>query len=206
MCKLQNTEAVSLDMADADSVRELASSIGGKIDILINTAQYVRPGSAMERRDLVTARDEMEVNYFGPLRLLQALGPAMRARGADGANSATAWVNCLSIFALANRPAFGLTSASQAAALSLSQNARAEFVGSGVKVVNVFHGPIDDEWSQPLPAPKVTPKKLTGDVMYALRKGLEDVCSGDIANDIYDRWRENPALLERELTLTNLAD
>ncbi len=206
LLSLPNTEIAPLDMADADSVTELAASIGSKVDILINTAQFVRPGSAMNRRDLVTARDEMEVNYFGPLRLLQALGPIMRARGADGANSAAAWVNCLSVFALSNRPAFGLTSASQAAALSLSQSARAEFAGSGVKVVNAFHGPLDDEWAQPLPPPKVAPEKLASDVVGALRKGLEDVCSGDIAKDIYERWRENPAVLERELALTNLAD
>ncbi len=203
---LANTEIAPLDLADGASVAELASSIGGKVDILINTAQHIRPGSAMSRRDVVTAKEEMEVNFFGPLRLLQALGPAMRARGADGANSAVAWVNCLSVFALSNRPSFGLTSASQAAALSLSQNARSEFAGSGVKVINAFHGPLDDEWSQQLPPPKVAPERFATDVMRALRKGLEEVYFGEIAQDIHERWREDPAVLERELTLTNLMD
>ena len=203
---LPKTELAPLDMADGKSVAELASSIGGKVDILINTAQHVRPGSAMGRRDVVTAKEEMEVNYFGPLRLLQALGPAMASRGADGDNSAVAWVNCLSIFALSNRPAFGLTSASQAAALSLSQNARAEFAGSGVKVINAFHGPLDDEWAQPLPPPKLAPAKYASEIMRALKKGLEEIYVGEIAQDIFERWREDPAVLERELTLTNLMD
>lgn len=203
---LPNTELAPLDLSDADSVIDLASSIGGKVDILINTAQHVRPGSAMSRRDAVTARDEMELNYFGPLRLLQSFGPAMRGRGADGVNSAVAWMNVLSVYALSNWPTYGLSAASQAAALSLSQCARGDFAGSGVKVVNVFHGPIDDEWHQPLPPPKVTPESLAGGIINALRQGVEQTFVGDVAKDIEMRWREDPGLLERELILARLMD
>ena len=199
---LENTEVTPLDVTDGTSVAEAASAIGGKIDILINTAQYARPGTAMARRDVVTARDEMEVNFFGAMRLLQAFGPAMRGRGADGENSAVAWVNLLSVYALSNWPAYGVNAATQAAAYSLSQSARADFAGSGVKVVNVFHGPLDDEEHQPLPPPKVTPMALASGIMTALKEGVEQSFVGDIARDIAERWREDPGLLERELTLT----
>ncbi len=203
---LAGAEVAPLDITDGDSVKNLAGSIGGKVDIVVNTAQHVRSGSAMGRRDVVTARDEMEINYFGPLRLLQTFGPAMRARGADGANSACAWVNLLSVFALSNWPQYGLNAASQAAALSLSQCARGDFAGSGVKVVNIFHGPIDDEWSQTLPPPKVAPASLADAVMSALKQGIETSFVGDVANDIRNRWREDPGVLERELTLARLMD
>lgn len=154
----------------------------------------------MARRDVVTSRDEMEVNYFGLMRLMQAFGPGLRARGADGVNSACAWVNLLSVYALCNRPDFGSASASQAAALSLAQCFRAEMAGSGVKVVNAFCGPLDAEWHQPLPPPKVTPKLLAREVTHALQQGLEDIAIGDVAKDVRARWKEDAGVLEKQLT------
>ena len=142
----------------------------------------------------------MEVNYLGLMRLAQTFGPAMRGRGADGVNSAVAWVNILSVYALSNLPQYGPFSASNAAALSLSQCLRAEMRPGGVRVMNVFAGPTEDAWHQPLPPPKVTPEALARSVISALRDGLEDVYVGDVAKDLIDRWKSNPKVLERELT------
>lgn len=197
---IPNVEIMPLDVTDTISVKELASEIGGKVDILINTAEHVRAGGAMDRDGIVTARDEMEVNYFGPLRLIQAFGPGMRFRGADGVNSACAWVNLLSVYALSNWPAYGSTSASQAAAYSLSQCLRGEFRGSGVKVLNALFGPLEEDWRQHLPPPKVTPERLAKAVVGALQQGLEDIAVGDVAEDFMLRWKEDPRVLERELT------
>ena len=196
---MPTVEILPLDITDTISVNELASEIGGKTDILINTAEYARPGSAMERNGILTARDEMEINYFGLMRLIQAFGPAMRGRGADGDNSACAWVNLLSVYALSNWSVFGTTTASQAAAYSLSQSLRGEFSGSGVKVVNVLFGPLEESWRQPLPPPKVTPKRLADTIVDALREGLENVTLGPVAEDIVRRFRDDPFVLEREL-------
>lgn len=198
--QIPGVELMSLDLTDTKSVEELAGEIGGKTDILINTAEYVRPGASMERQGVVTARDEMEINYFGLLRLIQAFGPGMRSRGADGDNSACAWVNLFSVYALSNWSVYGTTSASQAAALSLSQCLRAELAGSGVKVVNVLFGPLDESWRQPLPPPKVTPERLASTVVDALQQGIENVTLGPVAEDIVRRFREDPMVLERELS------
>ncbi|MEX0345805.1 MAG: SDR family NAD(P)-dependent oxidoreductase [Rhizobiaceae bacterium] len=195
-----NVEIVPLDLTDTTSVKELAGEIGGKVDILVNNAEYVRPGGALDRDDVVTARDEMEVNYFGPLRLMQAFGAAMRSRGADGVNSACAWVQISSVYALANWPVFGCTSASQAAAVSLGQSLRGELAGSGVKVVNVFSGPLEEDWRQPLPPPKVTPQVLARNIVGGLQQGLEEIVVGDVAKDFMRRFREDPRVVERELT------
>jgi hypothetical protein len=70
---------------------------------------------------------------------------------------------------------------------------------AGVRVINVFPGPIDDEWSQALPPPKIAPARLAADVVDALRGGAEDVYPGDIAQEWLARWRDNPKALEREL-------
>ena len=70
---------------------------------------------------------------------------------------------------------------------------------SGIRVVNIFPGPIDDEWNQNLPPPKVAPGALASAIVRALKEGIEDVYPGDVAQEWVERWRENPKVLEREL-------
>jgi NAD(P)-dependent dehydrogenase (short-subunit alcohol dehydrogenase family)/uncharacterized OB-fold protein len=200
LAAIPGVEIMPLDVTDTISVNELAAEMGDKADILVNTAEYVRPGSPMQRHGVTLARDEMETNYFGLMRLIQAFGPGMKARGADGDNSACAWVNLLSVYALSNWSIYGTTSASQAAALSLSQSLRGDFAGSGVKVINVLFGPLEESWRQPLPPPKVTPKRLAESVVHSLQQGIENVSVGPVAEDIVRRYKEDPFVLERELT------
>jgi NAD(P)-dependent dehydrogenase (short-subunit alcohol dehydrogenase family) len=202
LSKLPQVSLVPLDLTDSRAVKDLAGEIGGRVDILINTADHHRTYGIAARDGIEVARAEMDTNYFGLLRLAQEFAPAMRARGADGQSSAVAWVNLLSVFALSNFPPHGTYSASKAAALSLAQCLRAELAPSGVRVINVFPGPIDDEWNQALPPPKIAPERLAADIIGALRGGAEDVFPGDIAQDWLARWRDNPKALERELAHT----
>ena len=197
---LPQVTLLPLDVTDSKNVREVAGEVGGKVDILVNNAELHRTYGISNRPGVDTARAEMDVNYFGLLRLAQEFGPAMRSRGADGLASAVAWVNVLSIYALANFPQHGTFSASKAAAYSLAQCLRAEMRPAGVRVVNVFPGPIDDEWNQLLPPPKLLPANLAGAIVKALQEGVEDVYPGDVAQEWLARWRDNPKALERELS------
>jgi NAD(P)-dependent dehydrogenase (short-subunit alcohol dehydrogenase family)/uncharacterized OB-fold protein len=190
---------VPLDLTNERSVQDLAGEIGGKIDIVINNAEYHRAASISTRPGTDIARAEMDINYFGLLRLAQAFGPALRARAADGSASAVAWVNVLSIYALSNFPVHGTFSASKAAAYSLAQCLRAEMMKSAIRVINVFPGPIDDEWNQLIMPPKLAPSALAQSIVDALRSGVEDVYAGDVAQEWFKRWRDNPKVLEREL-------
>jgi len=195
---------VPLDLSDERSVTELAGEIGGKVDIVVNTAELHRTFGIAARRGTDVAKAEMEINYFGLLRLAQAFGPALKGRAADGVNHATAWVNVLSVFALANFPAHGTFSASKAAALSLAQCLRAEMRPAGIRVLNAFPGPIDDEWNQNMPPPKLTPAALASAIVKGLQDGVEDIYPGDVAQEWLARWRDNPKVLERELAAGGL--
>jgi NAD(P)-dependent dehydrogenase (short-subunit alcohol dehydrogenase family) len=201
LTRLPQVTLVPLDVTDARSVSKLAGEIGGRVDILINNAEVHRSHGVASRSGVDVARAEMDVNYFGLLRLAQEFGPALKGRGADGQSSATAWVNLLSIYALSNFPPHGTFSASKAAAYSLSQCMRAEMRSAGLRVINVFPGPIDDEWSQALPPPKLAADALARTMVAALRDGVEDVYPGDVAREWLARWLENPKVLERELSL-----
>ncbi|MGE0736692.1 MAG: SDR family NAD(P)-dependent oxidoreductase [Alphaproteobacteria bacterium] len=197
--KIPQVTMLPLDVTNAKSVKEIAGEIGGRVDILINTAEHHRTYGIASRYGVETARAEMDVNYFGLLRLAQEFAPIMRARGADGQSSAVAWVNLLSIFALSNYPSHGTFSASKAAAGSLAQCLRAEMRQSGVRVINVYPGPIDDEWNQLILPPKLAPAAVASAVVKALKDGTEDVYPGDVAQDWLARWRDNPKALEHEL-------
>jgi NAD(P)-dependent dehydrogenase (short-subunit alcohol dehydrogenase family)/uncharacterized OB-fold protein len=192
-------EILPLDLTDTVSVDDLAGEIGARVDILVNTAEHVRAGGILARKGLTAAREETELRYFGLLRLAQAFGPALRARGADGVNSAAAFVNLISVFALSNWPAYGAFSATEAACLSAALSLRAELRPGGVKVVNAFFGPLETEWYQTVPPPKLAPAALARAVVDGLRAGLEDVYVGDVAEDIRARLAADPKALEREL-------
>ena len=192
-------QTLALDVTDTDSVDRAAASIGGKVEILVNTADLEREGGLMQRKDVNTARDALDVNVLGMMRLAQAFGPGLCARAADGVNNAAAWVNVLSIYAHMNLPARGMWSASKAAALSLAQCLRAEMRGAGVRVLNVFPGPLDHEWEQRTPPPRVAPATVAAAIVKALRDGVEDVYVGDVAQEFRARMAENPKGLEREL-------
>ena len=201
LAELPGVTVFALDVTDARSVHELAGRIGAKVEILVNNGYHLRPGGIRGRKDVNTPRAEMDIHYFGLLRLAAEFGPVLRERGADGAFGACAWVNVLSIWALVNNPAFATWSASLAAAHSLSQCLRNDLLEGGVKVVNVFPGPIEDEWQQLLPPPKLTPEALANAVVKALEDGVEDVYPGAVAQEVHARLRENPKEVERELSL-----
>ena len=197
--KMKEVTLVPLDVTNGRSVSDLAGEIGGKVDIVINNAEVHRGFGIGARRGTDVAKAEMDINYFGLLRLAQEFGPALKGRSADGVTSATAWVNLLSVYALSNFPPHGTFSASKAAAYSLAQCLRAEMRPAGIRVINLFPGPIDDEWNQNLPPPKVAPAALASAIVKALKEGIEDVYPGDVAQEWLERWRDNPKVLEREL-------
>ncbi|TFL15717.1 SDR family NAD(P)-dependent oxidoreductase [Pusillimonas caeni] len=199
LCADPRVQVQALDVTDTDSVERVSRSIGGKVEILVNTALYERDGGLLYNRDLVKAQDSFNMNCVGLMRLAQHFGPGMAGRASDGVNSAVAWVNILSIYAHMSLPSQGIWSASQAAALSMSQCLRNEFRPSGIRVVNVFSGPIDYEWEQLTPPPRVAPAALARAIVGALKEGVEDVYVGDVAQEFRARLADNPKALEREL-------
>ena len=199
--KIDKVTLFPLDVTDTDSVEELASMIGDKVEIMVNNSYHLRMGGVLGRFDINTAHDEMEIHYHGLLRLAGMFGPVMRSRGADGNHGAAAWVNVFSAYALINNPTLATYSASQAAALSLSQCLRTELTEGGVRVVNAFIGPIEDEWHQLAPPPKLVPDTVADRIVKALQKGMEDIPIGAVAEEIIQRLADNPKEIERAIRL-----
>ena len=90
-------------------------------------------------------------------------------------------------------------SASKVAAFSRSQCLRAEMQPAGIRVINIFAGPIEGEWNELIEPPKLAPAALARAIVGALRDGVEDAYPGEAAQSFIERFRENPKVLEREL-------
>jgi NAD(P)-dependent dehydrogenase (short-subunit alcohol dehydrogenase family)/uncharacterized OB-fold protein len=189
-------EIVALDVTDDDSVSRVVASIGGQVDILVNTGDCVRPGGIVG----VSGQDHRMVTetvHLGLVRLARSFGPAMAARGGDSPFRAVAWVNVLSVFALATSARYGAYSAASAAALGVARSLRSELGVCGIRVINLFTGPTDTEWFQELPPPKVSAPQIGRGVLTALREGLEEAAVGDVAAEIVQRFYSNPKEAER---------
>ncbi len=197
---LDVVETVALDLTDTASVAELAGRIGHKVDILVNNAGHVRPGGIMTGPDPVLARETFDINCLGAMRLAAAFGPIMSARAAEEERRAVAFVTIVSAWALAPPAGFGAYAASQAALRALSAALRQEMRPSGLRVVDVLTGPIEDTWHQTVPPPKVGPAALARALVAGLREGREEIVVGDVAREIHARWAEDPRILRQEST------
>ena len=78
-----DVDVLMLDVNDADSVRAAVSEVEdrhGAIDVLVNNAGVGFDGP-VETIDLEAARAVFETNFWGPVRMIRAAPPAMRAQG-----------------------------------------------------------------------------------------------------------------------------
>ncbi|MBX2823671.1 MAG: SDR family NAD(P)-dependent oxidoreductase [Gammaproteobacteria bacterium] len=192
---------VQLDCTDTRSVDKLATQLGGRVDIVVNTVGMVREGGAAFGGKLTDLQSAMDVNVSGLMRLIQAFSPAMSSRSDDGTNSAAAFVDVASVYGLTGRSGYAGMAATAAARLSLLASLRGEMQQSGIRVVSVLTGPLDDEWHQSVPPPKVAPVQIARVVTDALKNGLETVCAGEVAKDVLNRWQQDPLLTIREQNL-----
>lgn len=192
---LDRVQPMALDVTDAVAVAEAATSIGGPLDIVINTARHVRAGGVSANAGLVEQRRAFEVSAMGLSRLASTFGPMLAGRPSG------AFVDILSSAALCGSAGQAGFAAAEAARLSLLQAFRHEMRAAGVRVLSVFTGPVDDQDHQHVPPPKVAPSRLAASVVDALVSGREETCVGEIASNTMERWLADPSLIAREINL-----
>ena len=195
---LDRLKSVPLNLTDTNSVTELAAQLGGRVDIIVNTAGLNRPGGVVSGGKLTDLQSALDLEVSGLMRLAQAFGPAMGARSDDGVNAAAAFVDVASVYGLTGQGGFAGMAASAAARLSLMQGLRGEMHRSGIRVTSVLTGQVEDAWHQSVPPPKVAPAAIARSVVEALNNGLELICVGDVAKDVFARWQADPFLSMRE--------
>ena len=139
------------------------------------------------------AAREMNVNYFGALRMARALAPAMIERG-EGMI-----VNVATAFAKVNLPLVGTYCASKAALLSLGQALRAYLADQGVHVMTVMPTTIDTDMSKGADVPKMTTAFVADEILRHIRADSIDPPIGEEAERVLEELKNDPVGLERML-------
>lgn len=128
---------VAADMADLDSVTELARQVGD-VDILVNNAASF-PGALTVDQDVASFERTFDTNVRGAYFLVAQLVPGMVQRGGGSI------VNVTTMVASKGVPGASTYSASKAALESLTRTWAAEFGPRGVRVNSVAPGPTATE-------------------------------------------------------------
>ncbi len=170
---LPGVEPVRLDITRSDEVEAAAESCAD-VNILINNAGLMRFGPLLAASGIDGAREEMETNYFGTLRMCRAFAPVLAANGGG------ALVNILSIVSWFANPLNSSYCAAKSAEWSLTNAARIELRRQGTLVTGVFAGVIDTEMGAAFThLPKVSPQSVVDQTLDGIEAGAEEVLCDD---------------------------
>jgi NAD(P)-dependent dehydrogenase (short-subunit alcohol dehydrogenase family) len=129
---LDADEHLALDVTDDASVKAVVAA-AGTIDVLVNNAG-IGIGGPVELVPLAEVRRMFETNFFGPLRMIQAVLPQMRARGAG------VIVNVSSVSGKVAAPLSGFYAASKHALEAMSEAMHVEAGHFGIRTIVIEPG------------------------------------------------------------------
>jgi NAD(P)-dependent dehydrogenase (short-subunit alcohol dehydrogenase family) len=181
-----------LDVTDTEQIRA-AVEAASDVELVFNNAGVVLGSGIADATVLEKARREMEVNYFGPLQLLQRLAPTL-ARNGGGAV-----INIGSAAGLTSVPFFPTYSASKAALHSLTQAARILLAPQGTSVFGVYAGPVDTDMARDVALPKSAPRDVAFAILDGIEAGQEDIFPDPFAVEFGRQFGSSPKASERQM-------
>ena len=127
--------AVPTDVSKADECAGLvdrAVSQYGRLDIVVNNGHHQGDFTLLEDSDVGNWENVFAVNVYGPMRIIQAAIPHLRAQG-DGKI-----VNVNSGAVISSKPTLGAYSASKAGLASITKTLALELGRSGIRVNGIY--------------------------------------------------------------------
>jgi NAD(P)-dependent dehydrogenase (short-subunit alcohol dehydrogenase family) len=179
---------LTLDVTNADEIQRAVDQVES-VDVLINNA-----GLALydDLTDPSVLERHLDVNLFGPHRMIQAFAPML-------IRSSGAIVNNLSVNALAPLPLIPAYSISKAAAFNLTQSLRVLMAPQGVRVHAVLIGPVDTDMTRGLDIPKASPESVAKGIFDGVENEEDEIFPDAFAQSIASGWHSGAAkMLERQ--------
>lgn len=168
--QMENVTLCHLDVTDDRLVQASIEAIlkrDKRIDALINNAGFGLIG-VEECVTLDEAKHLFDVNFFGPLRLIQAVLPTMRHQRSGHILNISSGVGVHSL------PGLGLYSASKFALEGLSESLAATLSNWNIKVSIIEPGFVKNNWGKHC----VTGSRYSNDAFYKkLNQGIIDMLS-----------------------------
>ena len=129
------------DLADMSDIERMAKEVlqeHGRVDVLVNNAgRSIRRSIALSYDRFHDFERTMQLNYFGPVRLILSLLPIMRQVSPDGRKGGHI-INVSSIGVQTNIPRFSAYVASKAALDAFSRCISSEIIDDGVHISTIY--------------------------------------------------------------------
>ena len=143
--------AFPADLSELDAIDALAAAVVeklGGVDILINNAARSIRRPISESLDRWHDVDRiMHLNFYGPLRLIRALAPAMLERGDGHIINVATW----GVY-IETAPHFGIYNASKSALAMVGSSMETEWGTRGVHITTLYYPLVKTDMSAPTKA------------------------------------------------------
>lgn len=166
---------LALDVTDSASVRA-AVDAASDATVLINNAGANPPTASLLEIDDVDLEANMEVNFFGPVRVARAFAPVITGR--PGAAT-------VDLHSIGSWYAYGgVYSAAKAALWSATNSLRLELAPRGVHVLGVHMSYVDTPMAAHADGPKLAVSDLVRQVFDALEAGRFEVLADEATRQV----------------------
>ena len=166
---------LALDVTDADRVRDAvqqAHAHFGRLDVVVNNAGYSLVGMIEEAAE-ADVRALFDANYFGTLRVVQAVLPLLRQQGGGHI------LGVSSSLGIVPMPLIGFYCASKAAVESLHESLAPEVEPFGIKVTLLEPGAYATDFASPASLKMVPGIDAYADLRQQIIGGLSGEERGD---------------------------
>ena len=185
-----------LDIADGESVATAAASID-TLDVLINNAGILIPSAADPAEERVNLEAMMDLHLHCPLKLIDALLPALSA------SSQPMIVNMISMAAFASVPGCESYCTSKAALHAATQGLRLKH--PSIQCVGVYPGPTATDMTAGSTAPLADAMQSAATILSGLCDGKTAIFPDEAALAVESLVGARVATLEQQFT-TLLSD
>jgi NAD(P)-dependent dehydrogenase (short-subunit alcohol dehydrogenase family) len=135
--------ALHLDVTDFDAIPSVvrnALQLVGAIDVLVNNAGYGHEGT-LEESSMSDLRRQFDANVFGPVAMIKAVLPGMRARGAGHI------INVTSMGGFITMPGISFYCGSKFALEGITEALAKEVLSLGIRVTALAPGQFRTDWA-----------------------------------------------------------
>lgn len=185
-------KAVRLDVTDPDQIRAAAAACPD-VTVVVNNAGAFTHRLLIGADDLSGAREEMEVNYFGPVAMARAFAPVMTANGGG------AILNVLSVGGIVAAPNMGGYSPSKFAMRAAGACMRAELADQGVTVTSLIVGSVDTRMAAHVKGAKASPDDIARAALRGIARGTDEIDTDSFAIESRAALARDPKGLERQM-------
>lgn len=184
--------AVALDVSKPEQITAAAGACPD-VSVVINNAGAFNNQLLIGADDLSAAREEMEVNYFGPVAMARAFAPILKTNGGG------AILNVLSVGGILAAPNMGGYSPSKFAMRAAGTCIRAELAGQGTTVTSLIVGSVDTRMASHVKGAKEAPEDVARAAMRGITRGTDEIDTDRFAIEMRAAKARDPKGLERQM-------